>query len=217
MRDARDHEDARSVLCEPVARKVLRFGRGDRPEPLRFARRPAPERFVVCFPTSMTELMAERAKADLRRPARSDGRVRRVRGRRHRRLATRRRRQPRALLVGRRVIDDHLETSVRRRPRPASAPSDLRPVDGFDADDPRGHDHAALHVRGQAPARQRRRDPGRDGRGPRPLRLTFNGPVLCPGESHEKGSDAASAREECRVVRGRADVPERLCERAAAR
>ncbi len=65
FRDAGDHAERRSVLCEPGGRKVLGFGRGDRPEPLRFARRPPPGQFVMYVPTSMTELMAERARATL--------------------------------------------------------------------------------------------------------------------------------------------------------
>ncbi|MCY0541628.1 hypothetical protein OVW21_26740, partial [Klebsiella pneumoniae] len=31
LRDASDHDDRRSVLCEPAGRRVLGFGRGDRP------------------------------------------------------------------------------------------------------------------------------------------------------------------------------------------
>lgn len=62
-RDATDHAAARSVLCEPVGRKILGFGRGERPEPLRLARRPPPEPFIIYFPTTLTELMAERAAA----------------------------------------------------------------------------------------------------------------------------------------------------------
>ena len=65
FRDAGDHSERRSVFCEPAGRKVLGFGRGDKPEPLRFARRPPPEQFVNYVPASMTELMAERAKATL--------------------------------------------------------------------------------------------------------------------------------------------------------
>ena len=65
FRDAGDHAERRSVLCEPAGRKVLGFGRGDRPDPLRFARRSPPEQFVIYVPTSMTELMGERAKATL--------------------------------------------------------------------------------------------------------------------------------------------------------
>jgi len=65
FRDAADHAERRSVLCEPGGRKMLGFGRGDRPEPLRFARRPPPGQFVMYVPTSMTELMAERARATL--------------------------------------------------------------------------------------------------------------------------------------------------------
>jgi hypothetical protein len=64
-RDAGDHAERRSVFCEPAGRKLLGFGRGDRPEPLRFARRPPPEQFVNYVPTSMTDLMSERAKATL--------------------------------------------------------------------------------------------------------------------------------------------------------
>ena len=64
-RDAPDHDSGRSVLCEPAGRRLLGFGRGDRPEPLRFARRPPPEQFVVYFPTATTELMAERARATI--------------------------------------------------------------------------------------------------------------------------------------------------------
>ncbi len=62
LRDAPDHDANRSVLCEPVGRKLFGFGRGDRPEPLHLARRPPPDRFVVYFPTSTTTLMAERAR-----------------------------------------------------------------------------------------------------------------------------------------------------------
>ena len=62
-RHADHHAAARSVLCEPAGRKLLGFGRGDRPEPLRFARRPPPDRFVVFFPNATTTLMAERALA----------------------------------------------------------------------------------------------------------------------------------------------------------
>jgi hypothetical protein len=65
QRDAGDHDERRSVLCEPAGRKLLGFGRGERPEPLRMARRPAPERFVVYFPTATTQLMAERAQATI--------------------------------------------------------------------------------------------------------------------------------------------------------
>ena len=65
LQDANDHADRRSVLCEPAGRKLLGFGRGDRPEPIRFARHAPPEQFVVFFPTSITELMAERAKATI--------------------------------------------------------------------------------------------------------------------------------------------------------
>jgi hypothetical protein len=61
-REGPDHDVARSVLCEPAGRTFLGFGRGDRPEPLRFARRRPPEQFVVFFPTATTELMAERAR-----------------------------------------------------------------------------------------------------------------------------------------------------------
>ena len=64
-RAADDHDAARSVLCEPAGRRLLGFGRGDRPEPLRFARRPPPEQFVVFFPTATTDLMAERARATI--------------------------------------------------------------------------------------------------------------------------------------------------------
>ncbi len=63
VRDAPDHDARRSVLCEPAGRRLLGFGRGDRPEALRFARRPPPDQFVVYFPTATTELMAERARA----------------------------------------------------------------------------------------------------------------------------------------------------------
>ena len=63
MREANDHDDRRSVLCEPSGRKLLGFGRGDRPEPLHFARRPPPEQFVVYVPNATTALMAERARA----------------------------------------------------------------------------------------------------------------------------------------------------------
>ena len=65
FRDAGEHTDRRSVFCEPAGRMMLGFGRGDRPEPLKFARRPPPEQFVIYVPASMTELMAERAKATL--------------------------------------------------------------------------------------------------------------------------------------------------------
>lgn len=65
LRDADDHGDRRSVMCEPVGRRILGFGRGDRPEPLRFARRPPPDQFVVYFPEAMTTLTAERAKATI--------------------------------------------------------------------------------------------------------------------------------------------------------
>jgi hypothetical protein len=64
-RDASDHDTARSVLCEPAGRRLLGLGRGDRPEPLRLARRPSPEQFVVYFPTASTDLMAERARATI--------------------------------------------------------------------------------------------------------------------------------------------------------
>lgn len=63
MRDATDHDDRRSVLCEPAGRRVLGLGRGDRPEPLHLARRPPADQFVIYFPTATTDLMAERAKA----------------------------------------------------------------------------------------------------------------------------------------------------------
>jgi uncharacterized protein YegJ (DUF2314 family) len=63
LRDADSHAERRSVLCEPVGRKLLGFGRGDRPEPIHFARRPPAEQFVIYFPTSTTTLMAERAQA----------------------------------------------------------------------------------------------------------------------------------------------------------
>jgi hypothetical protein len=63
LRDAADHDDQRSVLCEPVGRRLFGFGRGDRPEPLRFARRPPPDQFVIRFPDETTALMAERAAA----------------------------------------------------------------------------------------------------------------------------------------------------------
>jgi uncharacterized protein YegJ (DUF2314 family) len=62
-RDAPDHGDRRSVLCEPAGRKLFGFGRGDRPEPLRLARRPPPDQFVIYFPTETTDLMAGRARA----------------------------------------------------------------------------------------------------------------------------------------------------------
>ena len=65
QRDAGDHEERRSILCEPAGRKLFGLGRGDRPEPLHLARRPAPEQFVVYFPTTTTQLMAERAKATI--------------------------------------------------------------------------------------------------------------------------------------------------------
>jgi hypothetical protein len=63
LRDADSHHEHRSVLCEPVGRRVLGFGRGDRPEPIQFARRPPAEQFVIYFPTATTTLMAERARA----------------------------------------------------------------------------------------------------------------------------------------------------------
>jgi hypothetical protein len=65
LRDASDHDDRRSVLCEPAGRRVLGFGRGDRPEPLHLARRPPLEHFVIYFPTATTTLMAERAQATI--------------------------------------------------------------------------------------------------------------------------------------------------------
>jgi len=65
LRDADEHGDRRSVMCEPVGRKILGFGRGDRPEPLRFARQPPPDQFVVFFTNAMTTLISERAKATL--------------------------------------------------------------------------------------------------------------------------------------------------------
>lgn len=63
LRDADHHAERRSVLCEPAGRRLLGFGRGDAPEPLRLARRPPPEQFVIYFPTTTTTLMAERARA----------------------------------------------------------------------------------------------------------------------------------------------------------
>ncbi len=63
LRDADHHDERRSVLCEPVGRKLLGFGRGERPEPLHFAQRPPSEQFVIYIPTSTTTLMAERALA----------------------------------------------------------------------------------------------------------------------------------------------------------
>jgi hypothetical protein len=65
LRDAEHHDDHRSVLCEPAGRKLLGFGRGDRPEPLHLARRSPPDQFVVYFPTTTTTLMAERALATI--------------------------------------------------------------------------------------------------------------------------------------------------------
>lgn len=65
LRDAGDHADHRSVLCEPAGRRVLGFGRGDRPEPWQFARRPPSDHFVIYFSTAMTDLSAERAKATI--------------------------------------------------------------------------------------------------------------------------------------------------------
>jgi hypothetical protein len=62
-RDADDHLERRSVLCEPVGGGLFGLRRRDRPEPLRFARRPVPDPFVVFFPDSLTELSAERARA----------------------------------------------------------------------------------------------------------------------------------------------------------
>jgi Protein of unknown function (DUF4026) len=63
LRDAEDHSDRRSVLCEPVGRRLLGMGRGDRPEPIHLARRPPAEQFVIYFPPATTSLMAERAQA----------------------------------------------------------------------------------------------------------------------------------------------------------
>jgi Uncharacterized protein conserved in bacteria (DUF2314) len=63
LRGAGDHADHRSVISEPVGRRLLGFGRGDRPEPWRFAQRPPAEQFVIFFSTSATDLMAERAQA----------------------------------------------------------------------------------------------------------------------------------------------------------
>ena len=65
MRGADHHADRRSVLCEPAGRRLFGLGRGDAPEPLRLARRPPPEQFVIYFPTSTTTLMAERALATI--------------------------------------------------------------------------------------------------------------------------------------------------------
>jgi hypothetical protein len=65
VRDGDDHADRRSVLCEPSGRKLLGLGRGDRPEPLRSARRPPAEQFVVYFPNAMSTLIAERARATI--------------------------------------------------------------------------------------------------------------------------------------------------------
>lgn len=62
-RDSPDHDPGRSVLCEPARAGLFGFGRSDRPEPLRFARRPVPDTFVVFVPDAATELMAERARA----------------------------------------------------------------------------------------------------------------------------------------------------------
>jgi hypothetical protein len=63
LRDADHHAERRSVLCEPTGRRLFGFGRGDVPEPLRLARRPPPEQFVIYFPPATTTLMAERARA----------------------------------------------------------------------------------------------------------------------------------------------------------
>jgi hypothetical protein len=63
LRGADDHAERRSVICEPVGRRVLGFGRGDRPEPWHLAQRPPAEPFVIFFSTSATDLMAERAQA----------------------------------------------------------------------------------------------------------------------------------------------------------
>jgi hypothetical protein len=63
LRHADDHDERRSVLCEPAGRRVLGFGRGDTPEPLAIARRPPPDQFVVFFHESATKLMAERSAA----------------------------------------------------------------------------------------------------------------------------------------------------------
>jgi hypothetical protein len=63
LRDAPGHDGPRAVLCEPSARKILGFGRGDRPEPLALARRPFPDPFVALFSADATSLMAERARA----------------------------------------------------------------------------------------------------------------------------------------------------------
>ncbi len=65
LRDAEHHDERRSVLCEPTGRKVLGFGRGDRPEPLHLTRRSPPDQFVIYFPTTTTTLMAERAQATI--------------------------------------------------------------------------------------------------------------------------------------------------------
>lgn len=65
LRGADDHADHRSVLCEPIGRRLLGFGRGDRPEPWRFAQRPPSDRFVIFFSTALTDLSAVRAKATL--------------------------------------------------------------------------------------------------------------------------------------------------------
>lgn len=65
LRDASHHADHRSVLCEPVGRRVLGFGRGDRPEPWHFAQRPPSDHFVIYFSTAMTDLSAERARATI--------------------------------------------------------------------------------------------------------------------------------------------------------
>jgi hypothetical protein len=63
LRDAPDHDGPRAVLCEPSTRKILGFGRGDRPEPLGLARRRFPDPFVAMFSADATTLMAQRATA----------------------------------------------------------------------------------------------------------------------------------------------------------
>lgn len=65
LRDADDHDERRSVLCEPAGRKLLGFGRGERPEPLHFTQRSPSDQFVIYIPTSTTNLMAERALATI--------------------------------------------------------------------------------------------------------------------------------------------------------
>jgi hypothetical protein len=65
-RDADGHDEDRSVVCEPVRRRLFGLGGGGgRPEPLRFARRPPPDQFVNFFSKASTDLSAERARATL--------------------------------------------------------------------------------------------------------------------------------------------------------